>query len=257
MNHCGDYFQLSDTDNQNIQAIKNKWRFQSNSMHGQPQLKIQFEEQRQRSFQLPDVFMTTRQNQHKVQHNHKTQQSFHEIPKKFRKGSKISLSSLEVSPKILLQNKSRDEKFKELQDLQQSYSQYKKQFHKVKNQQQPEKQSTPLTSQQESLFIYNGVKLPYSLYMINRNRQLAINNLMQNANPQVQEQSKQQIEMINNQIKKVRSEHQNRQKVKEYKSRSFLFNAYYSMLCVNQDSKKRLKKIIQGKFPMESRFQQL
>ncbi|CAD8152306.1 unnamed protein product [Paramecium octaurelia] len=249
MNHCDDYFQLSETDNYNIQAIKSKWRFHNNSLHGQPQLKIDFEEQPQKSFQLPDVFMTTRQNQPK--------QSFHEIPKKSRKGSKISLSSLEVSPKIPILNKSKEQKFKELSDLQKSYSQYKKSFHKVKNQQQTQLLNTSAYFQQESSFVFNGVKLPYSLYMINKNRQLAISSIMQNASAQLQEQSKQQIEMIDSLIKKVRNEHQNKQKVKEYRSRSFLQNAYYSMLCVNQGSKKRLKRIIQGKFPMESRFQQL
>ncbi|CAK89732.1 unnamed protein product (macronuclear) [Paramecium tetraurelia] len=257
MNHCDDYFQLSETDNSNIQAIKSKWRFHNNSLHGQPQLKIDFEEQPQKSFQLPDVFLTTRQNQPKVQHHHMTQQSFHEIPKKSRKGSKISLSSLEVSPKIPILNKSKEEKFKELSDLQKSYSQYKKSFHKVKNQQQTQQLNTSAYLQQESSFMFNGVKLPYSLYMINKNRQLAISSIMQNASAQLQEQSKQQIEMIDSQIKQVRNEHQNKQKVREYRSRSFLQNAYYSMLCVNQDSKKRLKRIIQGKFPMESRFQQL
>ncbi|CAD8080814.1 unnamed protein product [Paramecium primaurelia] len=197
MNHCDNYFQLSETDNQNIQAIKSKWRFQNNSIHGQPKLKIDFEEQPQKSFQLPDVFLTTRQNQH--------QQSFHEIPKKSRKGSNISLSSLEVSPKIPILNKSKQEKFKELSDLQKSYSQYKKSFHKVKHQQQTQQFNTSTYLQQESSFLFNGVKLPYSLYMINKNRQLAISNIMQNANVQLKEQSKQQIEMIDNQIKKVRN----------------------------------------------------
>ncbi|CAD8093628.1 unnamed protein product [Paramecium sonneborni] len=86
MNHCCDYFQLSNSDNQNIQAIKSKWRFQSNSIHvRQPQFKIHTEEQPKKTFQLPDVFMTTRQNLHIVEHNHMIQQSFYEILKKLEK----------------------------------------------------------------------------------------------------------------------------------------------------------------------------
>ncbi|CAD8186643.1 unnamed protein product [Paramecium pentaurelia] len=230
MNQNDNYFPLSYNDhNHPLQ----KWRLHSNSMHSQPLIKIDFD------------------------HKQKMQ-SYLEIPKKSRKTSKVSLNSLEVSPKIPKLNNSKDQKYKELSELHKSYSQLKKSLNRVKKQHLIVDNICEInTINPNSSFYLNGVKLPYSLYVINKNRQMAITNLMNHANPHAHEQSQQQIQMIDNQIKKVRIENQSKQKMKEYRSRSYLQNAYYSMLCVNSDSKKRLKKIIHRQFPQESRFQQL
>ncbi|CAK86739.1 unnamed protein product (macronuclear) [Paramecium tetraurelia] len=216
-------------------------------MHSQPLIKIEVDHKPKMMLQLPD------------QLNLRIQQSFSEIPKKNRKSSQVSLNSLEVSPKItkMNQNKKDQKKYKDLSELQKSHCQFKKSLNKVKKSHLGDNNCEINTIHPNSSFYLNGVKLPYSLYIINKNRQMAIANLINQANPHAYEQSQQQIQMIDNQIKQVRIENQSKQKLKDYRSRSYLQNAYYSMLCVNSDSKKRLKKIIHRQFPQESRFQQL
>ncbi|CAD8099834.1 unnamed protein product [Paramecium sonneborni] len=195
MNQNDDYFQLSD-NHQNL--FNQKWRLHSNSMHSQPLIKIDFDQQNKMVFQLPDVFMTSRQNQLK--------QSFYDIQKKSRKASKVSLNSLEVSPKIPKLNQSKDSKYKELSELHKSYSQFKKSFNRVKKQHMIDDNNYDVNKNNpKSSFYLNGVKLPYNLYIINKNRQMAITNLMNHANPHAHEQTQQQIQMIDNQIKKVRN----------------------------------------------------
>ncbi|CAD8080297.1 unnamed protein product [Paramecium primaurelia] len=178
MNQNDNYIPLSYNDhNHPLQ----KWRLHSNSMHSQPLIKIDFD--------------------HKPK-----MQSYLEIPKKSRKTSKVSLNSLEVSPKIPKLNNSKDQKYKELSELHKSYSQFKKSLNQVKKQHLIVDNNCEInTINPNSSFYLNGVKLPYSLYVINKNRQMAITNLMNHANPHAHEQSQQQIQMIDNQIKKVRN----------------------------------------------------
>ncbi|CAD8076354.1 unnamed protein product [Paramecium sonneborni] len=102
-----------------------------------------------------------------------------------------------------------------------------------------------------------GIKLPYRLYMINKKRKNFISQILTNTNTnnivlnnQNTSKNKDQAEQLVAQIKST----QQQKSIKALTSKSYMNNAFYSLLALNKCSQEAVKLKYRQNLPKDSRF---
>ncbi|CAK81041.1 unnamed protein product (macronuclear) [Paramecium tetraurelia] len=225
-------------DFEQIQAIQQKWKHQEIKKEFREdfkRLKLNFNEEQNQDFQLPDVFITTKQYHSKPAKSPKT-----------RKKQSFSFDYVFQSIKM-----SKNQRNLELSTLESNYKKFKKYCCSIKQSPKEEILSQCVSiSRDQNFQKIDGIKFPESLYTIHKKRRDKLDDIFKN-------------QTCDNSIYKIKQFEEENQKQcmisnkqKEYTSRSYLDNAYFSILSVNRECRQRVKNAIQYSLPQESRFQQ-
>ncbi|CAD8085985.1 unnamed protein product [Paramecium sonneborni] len=246
-------------DFEQIKAIQSKWRYQEMKKEQKEDFKrlhLTFTEEQNQDFQLPDVFITTKQ--------------YHAKPAKSPRIKKKQSFSFDLGLQSI--SMSKNQRNLELSTMESNYKKFKQiQIIKIENivvllnNLQEKKSQINVQQLQEiitfiklmvlnfqkvfMLFIKKEEKSQMTYFETKLVRILYIeqNNMKNKTKNNV---SFKQLFII------LELQKQKKNKQKEYRSRSFLDNAYFSILSVNRESQQRIKKMIQYSLPKESRFQQ-
>ncbi|CAK77609.1 unnamed protein product (macronuclear) [Paramecium tetraurelia] len=105
----------------------------------------------------------------------------------------------------------------------------------------------------ENLYEIDGTKFPYGLYSMHKKRRDCIDDVFHNSKSQ---RSKNTFSNYVDSRISQSDQTQKENKQKEYTSRSFLDNAYFSIICAKNNCKHRIKIKIRDSLPKDSRFQQ-
>ncbi|CAD8168591.1 unnamed protein product [Paramecium octaurelia] len=228
-------------DLEHIKDIHSKWRnvdTKQSQISQIKQLQLTFTEQKNLDFQLPDVFITTRQINSK--------------PLKIKKMKKITSFSFNQSTETNVQSKQL--RNQELTTLQAKYYRFKNLSCSVRTTPQSDTLNKSLSiPKNENLYEIDGTKFPYGLYSMHKKRREYIEDAFHNSNSQ---RSKNMFsDYVDSRISQS-EQAQKENKQKEYTSRSFLDNAYFSIICAKNNCKHRIKIKIRDSLPKDSRFQQ-
>ncbi|CAD8071261.1 unnamed protein product [Paramecium primaurelia] len=228
-------------DQEYIKEIHSKWRnsdIKQTQISQIKKLQLTFTEQKNLDFQLPDVFITTKQ--------------INTNPQKIKKIKKIPSLSFDQNMQTNVQSK--QQRIKELSTIQAKYYKFKDLSCSVRTTPQQDNLNKSLSiPKNENLYEIDGTKFPYGLYTMHKKRRDQIQDLFHNQNSQRSKKIFSDYEDSRiNQSDQVNKEN----KQKEYTSRSFLDNAYYSIICAKKNCKYRIKIKIRDSLPKESRFQQ-
>ncbi|KAM3135489.1 hypothetical protein pb186bvf_012345 [Paramecium bursaria] len=212
-------------DFESIQKIRKRW---GSNPHNQQQSLIRVEPQNQESsFSYPDVFITTHRNQRRINYLYRMQNPRQSIVDYSSDGQyDFSLN--------------KDEKKQQLDSMDNSYQKFKKTANKHMD-------VTVITKKQS--IVYPKI----NLRIIEKNRKEILQDVLKFGN----EQSEMRNKLFRQQaVEKIQREWLEK-KYKDYRSRSYVNNAYYSILSVDKHSRERLLEKIRREFPKESRFQQI
>ncbi|CAD8175153.1 unnamed protein product [Paramecium pentaurelia] len=228
-------------DFQQIQAIQQKWKHQDIKKEYKEdfkRLKLTFNDEQNQDFQLPDVFITTKQ--------------YHSKPTKSPKMRKKQSFSFDQGLRSI--SLSKNQRNLELSTLESNYKKFKKYCCSIKQTSRDEILSQCVSiSKNYNFQKIDGIKFPQSLYAIHKKRRDQLDDIFRN---QTCENSIYKIKQYEEENQKQQLQKQKKNKQKEYTSRSYLDNAYFSILSVNRECRQRVKNVIQYSLPKESRFQQ-
>ncbi|CAD8177235.1 unnamed protein product [Paramecium pentaurelia] len=227
-------------DFEQIKSIQSKWKNQNikkEKIDDTKRLKLNFIEEQNYDFQLPDVFITTKQ--------------YYSKPTKSPRMKQKKSFSFDLGPQS--PNLSKNQRNFELSTLESNYKKFKQCCCSIKQSPREENLSQCISITRNYNFQkIDGIKFPESLYIIHKKRRDKLDDIFRN---QTCENSISKMKQYEDENKLQQLLKQKENKQKEYVSRSFLDNAYFSILSINKESRQRVKKVIQYSLPKQSRFQ--